>query len=141
MIVAAVIDKRRLRARYGTPWNPYEVSLLFCMERLHRLLCRLRQRHKVNHVVFEARGNNEDNELRREFSDILGNRRNWGYRRTDFSDIPFHSIFLPKKSNSTGLQLADLTARPIGLSHLRPDQPNRAFDLIRPKIIDLKIFP
>jgi hypothetical protein len=32
------------------------------------------------------------------------------------------------------LQLADLVARPIGLSVLRAEQPNRAFDIIKQKI-------
>jgi hypothetical protein len=48
---------------------------------------------------------------------------------------------MSKAANSTGLQLADLTARPIGLSALRPGQPNRAFDIIRSKLGGLKCFP
>jgi len=51
------------------------------------------------------------------------------------------SVFIPKAANSSGLQLADLTARPIALSHLRPNQPNRAFEIIRTKLEDLKSFP
>jgi hypothetical protein len=39
----------------------------------------------------------------------------------------------PKASNSAGLQLTDLMARPIALKHLRPGQPNRAFDVINKK--------
>jgi hypothetical protein len=34
---------------------------------------------------------------------------------------------------SSGLQLADLVARPIGLHVLRRDQSNRAFDLLKSK--------
>ncbi len=58
---------------------------------------------------------------------------------------------IDKKSNSTGLQIADLTARPIGIKTLRPDQPNRAYDIIEKKLRKspqgdvkgwgLKIFP
>lgn len=39
-----------------------------------------------------------------------------------------------KKANSADLQLADMVAYPIGLAVLRPDQPNRAFDILRKKI-------
>lgn len=46
-----------------------------------------------------------------------------------------------KKANSSGLQLADLTARPIGLNFLRPEQNNRAFDIIKGKIYGYKKFP
>lgn len=34
---------------------------------------------------------------------------------------------------SEGMQLADLTARPIGLSVLRPNQGNRALDVLEKK--------
>lgn len=34
---------------------------------------------------------------------------------------------------SSGLQLADLVARPIGLKTLRPGQENRAFESLQPK--------
>ena len=30
---------------------------------------------------------------------------------------------------------------PIALSRLRPDQPNRAFEIIQPKLKGLKCFP
>ncbi|MEO0462715.1 MAG: hypothetical protein AAF127_06270 [Pseudomonadota bacterium] len=46
---------------------------------------------------------------------------------------PFAINLANKQINSAGLQLADLVARPIGLHHLRSDQPNRAFEALRPK--------
>jgi len=65
--------------------------------------------------------------------------------------MPFDLIVADKKTNSEGLQLADLTARPIGLSVLRPDQPNRATQVLESKFIrdrkgnkdgvGLKVFP
>nr|WP_206517617.1 DUF3800 domain-containing protein [Sphingobium algorifonticola] len=60
-------------------------------------------------------------------------------------------IFTDKKANSGGLQLADLIARPIGIKRLRPEQVNRAYDIITTKFhrsangrfdgIGLKCFP
>lgn len=38
-----------------------------------------------------------------------------------------------KKSNSTGLQIADLIARPIGRQILKPEQSNRAYEIIEKK--------
>lgn len=52
----------------------------------------------------------------------------WG--RMDFMEL----VFADKKANPCGLQLADLTARPIGLKVLRPQQHNRAYEIIEPKI-------
>jgi hypothetical protein len=42
-------------------------------------------------------------------------------------------IMASKQSNSTGLQLADLIARPIGLNCLRPKQTNKSFEVIKEK--------
>lgn len=47
--------------------------------------------------------------------------------------LPFQLVMIPKTSNSAGLQLTDLMARPVALHHLRPDQPNRAFEIIQTK--------
>jgi len=140
-IFASVIDKERHRAKYANPWNPYEVALHFCMEGLHSMLTKEKQQDKTVHVIFESRGPREDAELELEFRRIAANDSHWGYRRHDFSRFDFQPVFIPKAANAAGLQLADLTARPIGLSHLRPDQPNRAFEIIRPKLGGLKCFP
>jgi len=65
--------------------------------------------------------------------------------------LPFNLIIADKKANSEGLQLADLTARPIGLSVLRPEQDNRAREVLEGKFyrdktgnklgMGLKVFP
>ena len=36
-------------------------------------------------------------------------------------------------TNSNGLQLAGLTARPIGLFVMRPDQQNRTYEILKKK--------
>ena len=63
----------------------------------------------------------------------------------------FRLVFADKRVNSSGLQLADLTARPIGRHVMDPEQPNRAWEIIRRKLYrsqagsfegyGLKIFP
>ena len=40
---------------------------------------------------------------------------------------------MDKKHNSSGLQLADLVAHPIGRHAINPSQPNRAYDIVEPK--------
>jgi hypothetical protein len=40
-----------------------------------------------------------------------------------------------KLTNSTGLQVADMVARPIGVHTLRPDQPNHAWEVLEKKIV------
>ncbi|WP_458042813.1 MULTISPECIES: DUF3800 domain-containing protein [Bacteria] len=140
-VIASTIDKRRLVDRYPAPMSPYEIALLFCMERLLELLINRFQRGRRVQIVFESRGRNEDRDLKLEFRRISANRSGWGYRRMDFGLIDFECLIVPKAANSSGLQLADLVARPIALRALRPDQPNRAYDLIDPKLRYGKVFP
>ena len=138
-IYASVVDKEKHRAKYINPWNPYEIGLLFCMERLLTRLMGDGQVGKTVHIMFESRGKVEDKELKDEFHRICENR-NWGYRNLDFSRIDFKPVFVKKSANATGLQIADLTARPIALKQLRSDQANRAWDIIQPKL-ELRCFP
>lgn len=140
-IIASVIDKHALKARYTKPYNPYEVALLFCLERALAVLCARGERGKRAHVIFESRGRQEDAELELEFRRICDHGSSWGYRRTDFRQLEFAHLFVDKRSNSTGLQLADLVARPLALRHLRPGQPNRAVQALDGKVLNFKVFP
>ena len=46
---------------------------------------------------------------------------------------PFNVLMADKRSNSEGLQIADLLARPIGLSVFKPEQLNRAYEVAKNK--------
>ena len=140
-VIASIIHKDRLVLKYQNPWNPYEIALKFCLERLLKLMLEKGQRGRTVFVVFECRGAKEDRELELEFLRICHQNMQWGWKNYDFSQVNFSAVFAKKPTNSTGLQLADLTARPIGLSMLRPKQENRAMETIRPKICNVKQFP
>ncbi|WP_337243518.1 DUF3800 domain-containing protein [Luteimonas sp. gir] len=131
-VFAAVIDKRRLQDRERDE-NPYEVSLRFCLERIYYRLRRQGQTGDTHqtlttHVLCESRGNNEDRDLELSFRRICSGDNYGG------QSIPFEPVICHKRSNSIGLQLADLVARPIGMHQLKPEQPNRAWDVIREKL-------
>ena len=145
MIIAAVIDKERHVAKYSEPADPYEIALAFCMERLQRYLINRGQADRTTHVQVECRGKAEDAKLELEFRRICDGKNIIG-------KMPNLDIrFIDKKHNSTGLQLADLVAHPIGRHVINPDQPNRAYDILDPKFrrgpagrvdgFGLKIFP
>lgn len=143
-LIASAIRKEPLLARSSAPDNPYHLALGFCLERLAMHL-RGAGARGVTHVVFECRGAKEDAELEREFRRVCAGAN--ALRRP----LPFDIVFADKKSNSAGLQLADLVARPIGRHILAPAQPNRAFEILREKFrtspegkVDgwgLKVFP
>lgn len=127
ILISCVIDKRSLRKRADADSNLYHVALGFCLEILHNFLQEKQQHEKKTHVVVECRGRKEDNELELEFRRFCdGNNRL-------AMPLPFDILFADKKAMSSGLQLADLVARPIGLSVLRPEQENRAFDVLKRK--------
>ncbi len=140
-IFAAVIDKRGLRARYASARNRYQLAFHFCMEQLHTMLSEEGQHGRTAHVIFESRGRKEDRELELEFRRIAANDSGSGPGRHDFGLFDIQPVFVPKAANSVRLQLVELTARPIALSHLRPDQPIRAFEIVRPKIGELTQLP
>jgi hypothetical protein len=144
-VIAAVIDKQRHVARYNSPSDPYDIALTFCMERLQRHLMDLGQVDRMTHVQVECRGRAEDARLELQFRRICDGHNAVG-------KMPNLDLrFMDKKHNSTGLQLADLVAHPIGRHVIAPDQPNRAYDVVEPKIrrgprgnplgYGLKIFP
>lgn len=92
-------------------------------------------------MLFEGRGRVEDAQLELEFRRVAANQRQWGWRAVDFSRTPLEPIFVPKAANLAGRQFTDLIARPLALRALRPDQPNRAFDIIRASMNHIKVFP
>ena len=115
------------------------------MERAHGFLRERRQHEHVTHIVVERRGKREDEELELAFRRI---RDGSSYQGA----MPgFRLVFADKQVNSAGLQLADLTARPIGRYVMDPEQPNRAWEIIRQKLFrsrtgsfdgyGLKVFP
>lgn len=140
-IISVVVDKQKLRSQYQEPYDPYHLSIRFGMERLLEFLLQKKQEGKQIHIVFEKRGKKEDNELELEFRRICDGNHQFGYKQIDFTKVKFRSFFVDKRSNSCGLQLADLTARPIGLNYLRPKQQNRAYEIISRKIHRNKLFP
>lgn len=127
ILISCVIDKHRLGARDVERDNPYHLALGFCLETLYEFLIEKNQDAKKTHVVFECRGKKEDKDLELEFRRICDGENKLG------APLPFEIVFADKKANSSGLQLADLVARPIGMSVLRPSQDNRAFDVLTRK--------
>lgn len=127
ILISVVIDKRRLVRDYEAPDNPYHIALKFCLERLFYLLKEKGHQDFATHIVVENRGQREDQELKLAFRRVCDGANAHG------QNLPFQLIFADKKTNSPGLQLADLVARPIGMHFLRPDLGNKAFNVLEKK--------
>lgn len=107
--------------------NPYHIALRYCLETLFDFVDEKGQQKLETHIVVEERGRKEDRELELEFRRICDGENK--YKK----DLPFKIRMANKQANSAGLQLADLVARPIGRHVLKPDQPNRAFEVLKKK--------
>ena len=127
-LVAVVIDKPAFVTRYHHPVGPYDYAMETGLERVFKFLEGAGQRGRKTPIVVECRGRREDGELELAF------RRVCDGENALRQNLPFELVMVPKAANSAGLQLADLMARPIALHHLRPDQRNRAFEIIEPKL-------
>ena len=127
-IVAAVIRKAEFKERVGTVVSPYDVALEFGLERVFLQLQDRNQVGRRTFVVFESRGKKEDAALELEFRRIMDTTKMRGMPQT------LEFLCVSKKTNSSGLQLADLVARPVGIHDLRPDQKNHAWDVIETKL-------
>jgi hypothetical protein len=127
-LVAVVIDKRALRLEGAASANPYHLALQFGLERVFRLLAERGQAGRLTHFIVEARGKREDTELEMEFRRICEGGNGLGQA------LPFRLVMADKRTNSEGLQIADMVARPVALSVLRPAQPNRAVAILESKL-------
>lgn len=115
----------RLKGQSPEPRNAYISS---AVDGVNRCIEWVRANGRIGEELvfaFESRGPKEDRKLIESLEDIFWARR----------DPRVIVKFVQKAFASTGLQIADLLARPIGLSIIRPNQSNRSYDLIRAKII------
>ncbi|MBF4606451.1 DUF3800 domain-containing protein [Curtobacterium sp. VKM Ac-1393] len=123
-VIASAIRKHEFVRRVGEDTSPYHVALEFGLERVFLQLQDRGASRCETFVVFESRGRAEDRQLEAEFDRIMATTRMRGMAET------FRFRIASKQTNSAGLQIADLVARPIGTHLLKPDQPNRAWDRI-----------
>jgi hypothetical protein len=131
-VVASVIKKRELLARLGHGVSPYDVALMYGLERVFLQLQARGQTGRRTFVIVESRGRSEDAALTAEFDRIMATTRMRGMAQT------LEFMVASKQANSPGMQLADMVARPIGVHTIRPAQTNRAWDVISRKIVRSK---
>jgi hypothetical protein len=129
-IIAVIIDKPAFSAHHhGNELSGvYDFAMKKGLEAVHLYLGAKGQTDFQTPIIVECRGRKEDKELELSF------RRFYDTTPKHSNPLPFELVMVPKASNSAGLQLADLIARPIGLHHLRPNQANRSFEILQRKL-------
>lgn len=126
-LISTVIDKYKLKRENTNDTHVYHLAMQLGLEKLHHFLQSRDQQNRLTHVICEARGRIEDKALEFEFLRVCS-----GHNPLN-KTLPFELVIADKKTNSEGLQFADLAARPVGLSVVRPGQSNRAFQILQKK--------
>lgn len=128
-VIATAIDKRNLKKDYPNSDNPYLIALGFCLEHAYTFLKEENQLKHLTHIVVECRGKAEDQDLELAFRRISDQASRQG------EQYPFDIKFANKKTNSCGLQIADLVAHPIARHVVRPEQASIAFEVVKKKLL------
>jgi len=144
-IIAAAINKSKLKAQYSDPSNPYNLCLQFILERAVMFLGR-----SSDKLIFriESRETHNDRKLAEVYEKfrITDNYFKKEEIQSKLVDLSFNQ----KTQNIVGHQIADLVAYPIGVSILDDKRENKAFEIIKTKFHNkngdykncgLKVFP
>lgn len=129
-IIAAVIDKTKLKSSYRTPKDPYDLCFQFIMERLCMFIGRKNEQAIMR---MESRETHNDKVLAEDYENFKkdGNRMIPAEEvRKKLIDLSFNQ----KSQNIAGHQIADLVAYPIGIHFFRPKRENPAFQIIIGKL-------
>ena len=128
-IIAVVVNLRELSQQKDP--DAYTPALRLCMEQAYIHLGKAGQQGAITHIVLEGRGRREDADLMRKFGKVRDGSGGLGKVMPEFQ-----MVLVDKKSNSVGLQMADLTAYSVGRRHLAPHRPNWVWEtVVRPKLI------
>lgn len=149
-VLASVVLKKQLKDQYHDPANPYMLSLEFLMERFFYFL---KEHNDVGYISVESRDPKSNTDLLTAFTENINNG-SWGntmhVAAEQYQEKIKSMIFVTKKQNENGHQIADLVAYPISKFCLDTDKPNPAFDVIKAKFRNragkiigcgLKVFP
>jgi hypothetical protein len=154
---AGVIDKQQLARQYPTvhvddflPNSGYLMAVDFVVERfVHYLYYGAADAYGL--VVAESRGTREDAEVHAEFLRLLLEGTQWQSNSWFRYQLRSYVEFYKKGLNHSGLQVADLIARPIAEKVLNPHSDPKRWDAVAAKFYDggvgrphsygLKIFP
>jgi hypothetical protein len=145
-VIAAAINKNKLKGKYSDPDNPYHLCLQFILERSIMFLGRSSEK-----MIFriESRETHNDQKL----AEVYERFRNKDHRyitqteiQTKIADLSFNQ----KTQNIVGMQIADLVAYPVGRWALNKESENQPFEIVKNKLhkkngefenYGLKIFP
>ena len=151
-IIASSINKEKLVSQYSNPKEPYDLAMEFIIERFSRFL---QNQNATGLVMMEARGKKEDGKLHKLFLELYNQGTTFTshkvIQKTIIGGFYFNGKWNKEKGNLDtfiGLELADLTAHPIG-HFVQTGEKSRPFQAFESKFLGfkdyvgkgLKVFP
>lgn len=148
IVIAAVINKEKLKNHYNKPMNPYNLCLQFIIE---RYLMFLGQKADSGIMRIESRETHNDQILAEVYEQFRSKGNNM-FKPDEIKRKLLDLSFNQKNQNIVGHQIADLVAYPIGRYVLDTEKDNPPFTVIEKKFhrkkglsgylnYGLKIFP
>jgi hypothetical protein len=141
-LIAAVINKTEFHAEYGTsavddflPISPYLMCLDFVIERFVHFLYHVGGDAR-GIVIAESRGILEDVLVQQEYVRLMVEGTQYQSASWFRYQLAPFVESLPKTRNHTGLQLADLAARPCAEKVLAPKSDPERWNVFRRKLYD-----
>lgn len=136
---SAVIDKMDHCRQYINPYPVYQLSTQFLFE---RLTFRMKNVNENCVVMFESRGNREDQELLNNIVSLLKTGNEYGLKFNNILGIYFNKKRTKNHNKSYWpLEIADIVSYYV-YEHIR-DNKNEMFNKIEDKLIKngIKVFP
>ena len=134
-IFAYTIAKEKMISKYSNPFNPYDLSMEFILERFVKFYLKSNDRAAI---ILESRGKNEDRELLKHIKKIFDNGTRYATKEElkRIKGVYFNEKWCKEenyKKSYFGLEIADLVAHPISMYNIKGDK-NLAFKCIEDKI-------
>ncbi|MBC7766948.1 DUF3800 domain-containing protein [Arenimonas sp.] len=123
-IICPIIDKYKAKSKYKDNCKDvYHTAMTFLLERVILILNTLSSQNKQLKIIIESRNPKENNKLKKHIEDFVKHGTDY-VRPSNFTKFQFSIFFNNKKDNINGLQIADLCAKPILVTHTTKVHPS-----------------
>jgi hypothetical protein len=128
-IISTEVDKRHLQDIDCAHPDLYDLFFEITLKKIYLFLEEKQQQGKVTHLVIESRTFHDNQILARAFQRILEENKE------QQDAYPVQLVFVDKRTNCLGLQVADLVAYPIARKIFNREEKYLSFEeIVKPKL-------
>ena len=131
-LITSAIDKNKYLEQFGKlTSDPYQIALSFILE---RCVLKAEEKGATIQAFIESRGKKEDKLVDAQYNTLLHRGSHEVAAERFLNRFDPDLVPCKKQDMVIGIEVADLCAYPIGRFVLNNNEPNPAFDIIRPKM-------